>query len=188
MVICLKLGADLHMAQLTPLPLTVSCFSKIQIGFTFLVPAHPGSPGKRAVKWVCVCVCVCSLELARAVDVRRHRRPFPAVSAALHWSTRSRLPAAPHEPSWSVTAGHSCGRQSYQPTTQCQRIWNPNVSNSHIAKYKNHIGQPFNSPFSGTIWVGWYQKKHSPTHTITICDYCCWKYVIICRLSFILHY
>jgi len=41
------------MAQLMPLPLTVSCFSKIQIGFTFLVPAHPGSPGKRAVKWVC---------------------------------------------------------------------------------------------------------------------------------------
>ena len=42
-------------AQLMPLPLTVSCFSEIQIGFTFLVPAHPGSPGKRAVKWVCVC-------------------------------------------------------------------------------------------------------------------------------------
>ena len=39
-------GADLHMAQLTPLPLTVSCFSKIQIGFTFLVPAHLGSPGQ----------------------------------------------------------------------------------------------------------------------------------------------
>ena len=51
----LERGADLHMAQLMPLPLTVSCFSKIQIGFTFLVPAHPGSPGKRAVKWVCVC-------------------------------------------------------------------------------------------------------------------------------------
>ena len=56
MVICLERGADLHMAQLMPLPLTVSCFSKIQIGFTFLVPAHPGSPGKRAVKRVCVCV------------------------------------------------------------------------------------------------------------------------------------
>ena len=41
-----------------PLPLTVSCFSKIQIGFTFVVPAHPGSPGQRAVKWVCVCVCL----------------------------------------------------------------------------------------------------------------------------------
>jgi len=59
MVICLELGADLHMAQLMPLPLTVSCFSKIQIGFTFLVPAHPGSPGERAIKRVCVCVRVC---------------------------------------------------------------------------------------------------------------------------------
>ena len=57
MVICLERGADLHMAQLMPLPLTDSCFIKIQIGFTFLVPAHPGSPGKRAVKRVCVCVC-----------------------------------------------------------------------------------------------------------------------------------
>jgi len=56
-VICLEQGADLYMAQLMPLLLTVSCFSKIQIGFTFLVPAHLGSPGKRAVKRVCVCVC-----------------------------------------------------------------------------------------------------------------------------------
>jgi len=56
-VICLEQGADLHMAQLTPLPLTVTCFSKIQIGFTFLVPAHPGSPEKRAVKRMCVSVC-----------------------------------------------------------------------------------------------------------------------------------
>ena len=56
MVSCLERGAGLHMAQLIPLPLTVSCFSEIQIGFTFLVPAHPGSTGKRAVKWVCVCV------------------------------------------------------------------------------------------------------------------------------------
>ena len=45
----------MYMAQLMPLPLTVSCFSKIQIGFTFLVPAHPGSPGP--LNW-CVCVCV----------------------------------------------------------------------------------------------------------------------------------
>jgi len=54
MVICLEQDADLHMAQLMPLPLTVSCFSEIQIGFTFLVPAHPGSPGQRAVKCVWV--------------------------------------------------------------------------------------------------------------------------------------
>jgi len=61
MAICLERGVDLHMAQLMPLPLTVSCFGKIPIGFTFLVPAHPGSPGQRAVKRVCVCVCVCVL-------------------------------------------------------------------------------------------------------------------------------
>jgi len=49
MVICLERGVDLHMAQLMPLPLTFSCLSKIQIGFTFLAPAHPGSPEKMAV-------------------------------------------------------------------------------------------------------------------------------------------
>jgi len=58
MVICLERGADLHMAQRILLPLTVSCSSKIQIGFTFLVPAHPGDPGQKAVKRVCVCVFV----------------------------------------------------------------------------------------------------------------------------------
>ena len=63
MDVCLERSADLHMAQLMPLPLTVSCFSKIQIGFTFLVPAHPGSPGQRAVKRVCVCVYVSTLIL-----------------------------------------------------------------------------------------------------------------------------
>ena len=57
MVICLERGADLHMAQLIPLPLTVSCISKIQIGFTFLVPAHLGSPDKGLLNG-CVCVCV----------------------------------------------------------------------------------------------------------------------------------
>jgi len=46
MVICPERSANLHMAQLMPLPLTVSCFSKIQIGFSFLVPAHCGNPGK----------------------------------------------------------------------------------------------------------------------------------------------
>jgi len=55
-VIGLEQGTDLHMAKLMSLPLTVSCFSKIQIGFAFLVLAYPGSPGKRAVKRVCACV------------------------------------------------------------------------------------------------------------------------------------
>jgi len=43
------------MAQLMPLPLTVSCFGKIQIGFTFLVLVDPGSPGQRDDPGVCVC-------------------------------------------------------------------------------------------------------------------------------------
>ena len=73
MVICLERDADLHMAQLMPLPLTVSCFSKIQIGFTFLVLAHLGSLGKGPLNGcVCVrvracvraCVCVIQWELA----------------------------------------------------------------------------------------------------------------------------
>ena len=62
-VMCLQRGADLHTVQLKPLPLTVSCFSKIQIGFTFLVPAHPGSPGQRAVKRLCVCVTLLQLSI-----------------------------------------------------------------------------------------------------------------------------
>jgi len=72
-VIYLERGADVHMAQLMPLPLTVSCFSKIQIGFTSLVPAHLGSPGQRAVKQVFVCfrsfenLCFCIIALYHAV-------------------------------------------------------------------------------------------------------------------------
>jgi len=60
MVIGLERGADLHTAQLMPLPLTVSCFSKILIGFTRLVPAHLGSPGKGPLNG-CVCVIAESL-------------------------------------------------------------------------------------------------------------------------------
>ena len=63
-VICLERGADLHMARLMPLPLTVSCFSKIQTDFAFLVPAYLGSPRKRAVKRVCVCVRACACACA----------------------------------------------------------------------------------------------------------------------------
>ena len=70
MVICLERGADLHMAQLLPLPPTVSCFNKIQIGFTFLVPAHLGSPGKGPLNG---CVPSCNTR-----DIR-FSSPFPKV-------------------------------------------------------------------------------------------------------------
>ena len=61
MVICLERGANLHMVQLMPLPLTVSCFSKIQIGFTFLVPAYPD---KGPLNCVCMYVCIMVVTVA----------------------------------------------------------------------------------------------------------------------------
>ena len=74
-VICLEQGADLHIAQRMPLSLTVSCFSKIQIGFTYLVPAHPGSPGKRAVKRVCVMPVVDTQPWPTAIVLWLWRKP-----------------------------------------------------------------------------------------------------------------
>jgi len=67
-VICLERGADLHMAQVMPLPLTVSCSSKIQIGFTFLVPAYPGCPGKDAVKLLLLLLLFCQDRFQRKYD------------------------------------------------------------------------------------------------------------------------
>jgi len=55
-VICLEQGADLHMAQLMPLPLTVSCFSKIQIGLPFWYRLTRYQKGKKGPLNGCVCV------------------------------------------------------------------------------------------------------------------------------------
>jgi len=61
-------GADLHMAQLMPLPLTISCSSKsrlVLLSWFYLsgagLPRWSRTKSKRAVKllFVCVCVCVC---------------------------------------------------------------------------------------------------------------------------------
>ena len=98
MVICLERGADLHMAQLMPLPLTVSCFSKIEIGFTFLVPAYLGIvPGKRPLN-VCVCVCVCDLSLdavtrsfAEETVCEIERRPVAVAVATVAATARYRV-------------------------------------------------------------------------------------------------
>ena len=65
------------------------CFSKIQIGFTSLVPAHPGSPGKRAVTRVCVCVCVCVCT-STLIQLRRagQQGPTRTLTAALKRSLK----------------------------------------------------------------------------------------------------
>ena len=91
MVICLEQGADLHMAQLMPLPLTVSCSSKIQIGFTLLVPADLGTPGKRPLNR-CVCMKLTShvavLRCGREVQVAEE---VENVSFDWHAGRRHRL-------------------------------------------------------------------------------------------------
>ena len=92
MVICLQRGADLHMAQLMPLPLTVSCFSEIQIGFAFLVPAHPGSPGQRAVKRVCMCVC------PHCFPLHSHLFPFPSLHSTIALSSPALSLSSQHIP------------------------------------------------------------------------------------------
>jgi len=75
-VICLGRGADLHMAQLMPLPLTVSCFSKIKIGFTFLVPAHLGGLGQRAIKRDMYMYVTCRLTAENRDQLRNPTLPY----------------------------------------------------------------------------------------------------------------
>jgi len=98
MVICLERDADLHMAQLMPLSLTVSCFKKIQTGFTFLVPAHPGSPGKRAVKWLHVACSVLFFSRPRSEGWPHHECTLIIYPCPLSfWLT---LPESPMSTSW----------------------------------------------------------------------------------------
>jgi len=106
MVICLERGADLHMDRLMPLPLTVCCLSKIPIGFTILVPAHPGSPGQRAVKRVCVCVYFLSLTMCFSVLVYTFMSRVPCASC--HSSTSSNKessfpPDHPKTRAWAIS-------------------------------------------------------------------------------------
>ena len=119
MVVCLERGADLHMAQLMPLPLTVSCFSKIQVWFTFLVPAHPGSPWQRAIKRLCACVCVSS----GAVDSHSPAgRPQGSSAFTDHnsrdvdWLGPRTPPESQRQP--TVRNQISAEQQGGQPTTQ----------------------------------------------------------------------
>ena len=126
MVICLERDADLHMAQLMPLPLTVSCFSIIQIGFTFLVPAHPGSPGKMAVKRVCVCVytdcpiirqsfCTSHKKFSRknrqwqqqGLTTSAAKQPTAAAADIIHSSKFVLHRLISHSVLWHLTQGHA---------------------------------------------------------------------------------
>jgi len=113
---CLRRGTNLHMAQLMPLPLTVSCFNKIQIGFTFLVPAHWGNPGWRAIKRVLLYICVCRISIP-------------------DWFSQSRVLGlrilALHSPGW-VAGGHhlackklSGGLLTWLSVARCRFAYHP---------------------------------------------------------------
>ena len=113
MVICLEQGADLHIAQLMPLPLTVSCFSKIQIGFTFLVPAHLRSPGKRAVKRVCVLLQTIYFLIIAAKSEKFH---FRFSTQSQHFITRTPFCGFATGPRWvQIAPGTRWGQIALYP-------------------------------------------------------------------------
>ena len=118
MVVCPERGAALHMAQLMPLPLTVSRFSTIEIGFYL---SGTGSPGARVVpdrgplnECVCVYIYVCSTTSVTRAEYRRSRSW--GSSACLRHLPNSRL--ARRSASWSETAArHSPANSRSSPTT-----------------------------------------------------------------------
>jgi len=142
----------LHTAQLMPLPLTVSCFSKIQIGVAFLVLAHPGSPGQRPVKRVCVCVLLltamtsnqqmqqglqtvilsCSISLATPLSTATNVRMRPASSNAVTTPTTT-SPTSKHCTETCRAGSHQQSIQLHYPTTVAEdRLWTAvwNISSS----------------------------------------------------------
>jgi len=136
-VICLERDADLHVAQLMLLPLTVSSFSKIQIGFTFLVPAHPGSPGQRAVKRVCVCACPPSPYR------ERHRDRFSRFCKARSCDKQTHRQTQTHTPS----AVSVSGAKTDEPIEMPLGLWTRGVPSSHVLG-----GGPYPPPEEAVLW------------------------------------
>jgi len=115
----------LHMAQLMPLPVTVSCSSKIHIGFTFLVPAHPGSPGQRAVKLVCVCVCVTDFISSTSIT-------WATTAATRTCGRRVELtpPPPPASTAAATTSRQARRRSDERPRRSHSTIASPRTSNT----------------------------------------------------------
>ena len=122
------------MFQLMPLPLTVSCFSKIQIGFAFLVPAHLCSPGKRAIKRACVCVCFLACCFANVVG-----RPW-----LLLWICIFSANQGQDHSTWIFSEGICTFAVKYREhfdTVQCQ-IYGYCLANRHIDLSQNQNIRP----------------------------------------------
>jgi len=129
-VICLERAADLHMAQLMPLPLTVSYSSKIQIGFTFLsfwyrltrVVSEKGpSNGRVCVYWVRVCQIIERIiELNDVADRGQPTMPSTMInsSATMHddasWDDMDDVFGAPPPPPTHQRPHHHHQQQQQQ--------------------------------------------------------------------------
>ena len=137
MVICLERGADWHMSLFLLMPLPLSCSSKIRIGFTVLVPAHPGSAGQRAAKRVCVCTgevgvmqCV-SMWTVDAGVVGRSASPSLSVYATATLRTTPRRSTAAVSPrtasltSPASSANSTPGSSTAPASTSSSRRYSP---------------------------------------------------------------
>ena len=168
MVVCLERGADLHMALLMPQPLTVSCFSKIQIGFTFLVPTHPGSPGQTAFSLPRSAASFTAFTLLTVDDVvnavRQRPDKFsatdPLPTSTLKTSCRSscavhRRRVQPFAGSRSLPRGfqegvrHSDGEEAWHGHDQCHII----PADLELASAVETPGAPRRPPAHGLVAV-----------------------------------
>ena len=159
----------MHLAQQMPLPLTVSCFSKIQIGFTFLVLAHPGGPGKGLLN-VCVCV-VATVLVAYTFNVIRGliQDRDGAVDGSAH-SDGEAVAVSEAESAWYTwQLGSHCPAERH--VLLYWTVWLVFVFFIHVHCIQIEVTQnsqifiththPFNGPFSRTTQVSRYQKGKS---------------------------
>ena len=151
-----------------PLPLVVSCFSKIQTGFTFLVPAHPGGPGQRAVKRVSPCVCVWCVSSSAWASSRPRTRAVPtpppaAARVAPACARRSRATSAP-----TTSAVTSSPTSSIRSRTSSNR---PTEQRSSRPGFPRTIAGTQNMKFQG--FSGPKQQRQPTTHDDAHCGVMC---------------
>ena len=152
MVVCLERGADLHMAQLMPLPLTVSCSSKIQIGLIFLVPAYPVCPEKEAIKWLLLLL----YNTLHYINIVCHPPCFDGVlqfNNAVHKTDPPVVAFLERDAECLVGIGNDSAVFAGEVHSNATF----HVQQASTLRTHTHT-HPFSGPLSGTTGVSWYQK------------------------------
>ena len=151
-----------------PLPLTVSCFNKIQIGFAFLVLAHLGSPGKGPLNG-CVCVCVCISQVIDCEDRLRNDLYCVEWGVKLYSNQPTKLVSNMTLPAvllWSwywapatVDQYHLLVRRS-AANIPCHTplLWS-NDEPDRVVSTQQLLLHQFDRLFSRTTWVSQYRKE-----------------------------